>query len=126
MSQRRYDLEDRLLGFAVRVSRAAHRFPRTFMGRHVATQLVRAASSPAANYAESQAAESRRDFVHKLRVCLKELRETLTWLKFARRGGLCDADGFAPLAAECDELLAILSTCVKTATSKTRRPNLGP
>jgi four helix bundle protein len=78
---RRYDLEERLLGFAVQACRIVERLPPTVIGRHVGMQLVRSVTSPPANYAEAQGAESRRDFVHKLH-CLKELRETRAWLKF--------------------------------------------
>ena len=94
----RFDLEDRFIEFAVQVCDLAQRLPSTPVGKHVASQLIRSATSPLANYGEAQGAESRRDFVHKLRVCLKELRETSTWLKFslrmksmrARGGGSCD------------------------------------
>jgi four helix bundle protein len=118
MPRTQYDLEDRLLGFAVLACRAIRRFPPSLVGRHVAAQLVRSATSPAANYAEAVAAESRRDFVHKLRVCLKELRETRTWLKFVRRMGLPAGDEIANASRECEELIAILASSIKTATRR--------
>ena len=89
MSAPRYDLEDRLIAFAVQICVLAERFPATGIGRHVSSQIVRSGTSPFANYGEAQAAESRQDFVHKLRLCLKELRETQAWLKFAERMTLC-------------------------------------
>jgi four helix bundle protein len=116
----RYDLDERLLSFAVRVSGVAAQFPRTIIGRHVAGQLVRAATSPAANYCEAQAAESRRDFVHKLRICLKELRETQFWLRFSERLELGASDGVGGVIGECHELIAILVASIRTAT---RRPS---
>jgi four helix bundle protein len=70
------DIGDRLLNFAVRVGKVVDALPETRMGRHVAGQLVRCGTSPCPNYEEACAAESRADFVHKLRICLKELRET--------------------------------------------------
>jgi four helix bundle protein len=79
-SSRRQDLEDRLIEFAVSVCTIARQLPRDELGSHVARQLIRSSTSPAANYAEAQGAESKRDFVHKMRICLKELRETLVWL----------------------------------------------
>ena len=90
-----YDLEERLLAFAVKVCRLADGFPTSAVGRHARWQLVRSATSPAANYGEVQAAESRRDFVHKLTICLKELRETAVWLTFAGRMDLQSADQIA-------------------------------
>ena len=71
-----YDLEDRLIAFAGEICLLIDRFPTTPVAKHVGTQLMRSATSPFANYGEAQAAESRQDFLHKLKVCLKELRET--------------------------------------------------
>ena len=93
MTRARYDLEDRLIAFAVVIYAACEQLPPTAAGRHVATQLIRSGTSPLANYGEAQAAESRRDFVHKLRICLKELRETSTWLKFIQRAGWHPCEG---------------------------------
>src|SRR6266550_7212978 len=75
------DLEERLLDFAARVGLVVDALPDTRMGRHVAGQLVRCGTSPAPNYAEACAAESRGDFVHKLGIVLKELRESRAWLR---------------------------------------------
>ena len=66
-----------------------------------------------------QSAESRRDFIHKLGICLKELRETRTWLKFMREMDLASVQSLAPVMSECDELLAILATSIKTARANT-------
>ncbi|RLB14252.1 MAG: four helix bundle protein, partial [Deltaproteobacteria bacterium] len=71
---KQFDLEDRLIDFAVRVIRTAESLPKTKVGRHIAGQLVRCGTSPAANYGEAQSAESRSDFIHKIKICLKELR----------------------------------------------------
>jgi four helix bundle protein len=113
----RYDLEDRLINFAAQICLLIDRFPATAIARHVATQMMRSATSPFANYGEAQAAESRQDFVHKLRVCLKELRETQAWLKFIDRMNLCPS-AIEALRRECDELVAIFTTSVRTAASK--------
>ena len=71
-----YDLEDRLLDFAVSIVELTESFPVTRDGNHIAAQLLRCGTSPLSNHGEVEAAESRKDFVHKLRICLKELRET--------------------------------------------------
>ena len=72
------DLEERLINFAVRIGEVADALPETRLGQHLADQIVRSGTSPAPNYSEGCAAESRRDFAHKLSIGLKELRETKT------------------------------------------------
>jgi len=109
------DLEDRLVRFGSTACRLSERFPRTPLAQHVAIQLARSSTSAFANYGEVQSAESRRDFIHKLGICLKELRETRTWLKFVRLQDLTRPELVEPVLSECDELLAILATSVRTA-----------
>ena len=92
--------------------------PNSRVGHHVAGQLLRCATSPFANYGEAQGAESRRDFVHKLRLCLKELRESFAWLRFVERTRLADAEQVAELRLECDQLIAIMVSSIKTASKK--------
>ena len=75
------DIEERLIKFAVRIVKLCDQLPRTQAGRHVAGQLLRSGTAPAAHYAEARGAESTNDFVHKLKICLKELNEARTWLK---------------------------------------------
>src|SRR5258708_12547782 len=72
-------LTDRLVDFAARVGKVVDALPETRLGRHIAGQMVRCGTSPAPNYEEGCAAESRADFVHKLSICLKEIRETHCW-----------------------------------------------
>ena len=93
-----YDLEDRLLDFAVSIVELTESFPVTRAGNHIAAQLLRCGTSPLSNHGEVEAAESRRDFVHKLRICLKELRETKRWLRFATRLKNLDISRIFPLA----------------------------
>lgn len=71
------DIEERLVSFAVRVIKLCDSLPQTRAGSHIAGQLLRSGTSPAANYAEARNAESVNDFIHKLKICLKELNETL-------------------------------------------------
>ena len=75
-----FDLEERLIDFVVRIIRTAESLPKTSTGNHIAGQLIRCGTSPAPNYGEAQSAESRSDFIHKMKVSLKELRETRIWL----------------------------------------------
>ena len=77
---RTFDLEDRLIDYTIRIIRTAESLPKTKVGNHIAGQLIRCGTSPAPNYGEAQSAESRSDFIHKMKVCLKELRETRVWL----------------------------------------------
>ena len=117
----KHDLEDRLLHFGSAACQLSQRLPRTPLGQHVALQLSRSSTSTFANYGEVQSAESRRDFIHKLGICLKELRETRTWLKFIRKMDLSSAESLDPVLRECDELLAILATSIKTARRNGQR-----
>jgi len=117
---RDYDLEDRLIQFAVRVCDLAERLPRNDIGGHVAGQLIRCATAPASNYAEAQSAESRRDFIHKMKVCLKELHESRIWLKFLEAKGLCGNHELVWELRESNELISICVCSVKTATMNDR------
>jgi four helix bundle protein len=117
---RRFDLEDRLIRFGAEVCRLAEQLPETFMGKHIAHQIIRSSTSPVANYGEVQTAESRRDFIHKLRICVKELRETRAWLKLMVRLQLCTEGVSLNAMRECDELIAILATSVRTASANAR------
>ena len=111
-----YDLEDRLIDFAVRIIRLTEALPNTKAGTHVAGQILRCGTSPAPNYGEAQSAESAADFIHKLKIALKELRESLIWLRIISRANLIkSATMLTPLMRENDELIAILYASVKTA-----------
>ena len=115
------DLEDRLINFAVRVLNVTELLPATKAGNHIAGQLVRSGTSPAPNYGEAQSAESRRDFIHKMKICLKELRETLIWLRIIERKPMCEAGRLVDILKECDELIAIFVASVKTAEEKAKQ-----
>ena len=112
----KYDLEDRLLRFAVEATAVAESLPQTRLGNHVVGQLIRCSTSPMANYAEAQSAESHTDFIHKMKITLKELRETRVWLIFLQRKGLCyrKADLDAGLA-EVAQLIAIFVRSLEAA-----------
>ena len=110
-----FDLEERLVHFAVRVMHVVEKLPDTRVGRHIAGQLVDCGTSPAPNYGEAQAAESRDDFVHKVKIALKELRETHVWLRMIRLMELLKPERLDPLLAENDELIRILFASATTA-----------
>jgi four helix bundle protein len=111
-----YDLEERLIDFAVRIIRMAESLPKTRVGNHVAGQLIRCGTSPAPNYGEAQSAESRADFIHKMKVCLKELRETRVWLLMIVRARLIKpVSKLDSLIQENNELISIFVTSTRTA-----------
>src|SRR5208337_1155657 len=111
-----YDLEERLLEYSARIIRLVERLPSTRAGNHVAGQLLRSGTSPLPNHGEAQAAESRADFVHKLKICLKELRESLRWLRLVARVPLVrPASKVEGLLAETEELVRIFSASIRTA-----------
>lgn len=120
MPDDRYDLEDRLIKFGAAVCRACELLPATPVGKHVALQLIRSGTSPAANYGEVQGAESRRDFIHKLGICLKELRETRAWLKFIREMNHCPEESLQIVMREGEALIAIIASSIRTARSNGR------
>ena len=117
--KRIFDLEERLGDFAVIIIRTAESLPKTRAGNHIAGQLIRCGTSPAPNYGEAQSAESRSDFIHKMKVCLKELRETRIWLLMMVKANLIrPAPKLEPLVHENNELISIFVTSVKTARQK--------
>jgi four helix bundle protein len=117
------DIEERLLDFAVRVGRAIDALPDTRPARHIAGQLVRSGTSPAPNYAEGCAAESKRDFIHKLGIVLKELRESSVWIRLIVKSELIPEQRLELLHDECDQLCKIIAKSLVTAKSNQSRPN---
>jgi four helix bundle protein len=115
LSGRRFDLEERLLDYAVRIIRLVDALPSTRAGRHVADQLLRCGTSPLANHGELQAAESRRDFIHKLGICVKEIREARRWLRLVHRVPLLAPPKIDPLLGETEALIKIFSASIRTA-----------
>ena len=109
------DLSDRFEGFAAEVIKAIAKMKRNFAGRHIAGQLIRAATSAGANYEEACGAESRQDFIHKLQIVLKELRESLFWMRVSLRADLVAVEVFGPLLREGNELTNIIAKSVVTA-----------
>ena len=112
------DLSERLLDFGACVVRLCGRLHRSNGGRHIGNQLLRAATSSGANYEEACGAESRADFIHKMQIVLKELRESLYWLRLAHRTGLISDEDLKPLIGEADGLAKIVGKSVVTAKRK--------
>lgn len=119
MKDKTFDLEARLITFAVRIIRATESLPRTPAGSHIRNQLLRSGTSPAPNYGEAQSAESRTDFAHKLKVVLKELRETRVWLLMIQQAGLIHpVTALDALCRESNELIAIFVASLKTTSKR--------
>jgi four helix bundle protein len=107
-----------MLTFAAGVMKLIPKLSRTVAGRYVAGQLMRASASSGANYQEACGAESRADFIHKLQIVVKELRESRYWVRLMGRSGLVSEDELRPLSKEADELTRIIAKSVVTARSK--------
>ena len=115
----KYDLEERLLEYAAAIIRLGEKLPNTRAGNHVAGQLLRCGTSALPNHGEAQAAESAGDFVHKLSICLKELRESLRWLRLIQRVPLLRNEPLlASLLQETDELIRIFVSSIRTARKR--------
>ncbi|MCX6581591.1 MAG: four helix bundle protein [Candidatus Aminicenantes bacterium] len=112
------DIQERLINFAVDIIEITSKLPRTSAGKHIADQLLRSGTSPAPNYAEARGAESTKDFVHKLKIALKELNETSVWLEITRRSNLLHETQLNHLYTECDELRRIIAASFRTAEKK--------
>ena len=111
--QRVVDLQERLIDFAVQMIDVVERLGHIDAGRHIGSQLLRSGTSPASNYGEAQGAESKPDFVHKMSIALKELRETHVWLKIVHRKGI--GGDVQTQVQECNELIAIFVKSITTA-----------
>ena len=111
-----FDLEDRLIVFAVLIIEITESLYNTRAGNHISGQLVRSGTSPALQYGEAQGAESRNDFIYKLIISLKELRESLVSLKIIRRVPLIKKMDLVDKALiECNELISIFVKSIETA-----------
>ena len=109
------ELEERLLVFAVRIGKVVDALPDTRMGRHIAGQPVRCGTSPAPNYGEGCAAESKNDFIHKLGIVFKELRESRIWIRLIIKAKQLPEARIADLHSECEHLCNIIAKSLITA-----------
>lgn len=116
---------DRLLGYGTRIIRLVESLPNTVVGRRVADQQLRSVTSVGANYEEAQGAESKDDFVHKLQIVLKELRESNYWLRLLVKSGKISTAQMIDLFDESNQLRAILSKSVATVKGMAREETQG-
>ena len=115
---KKFNLENRFIDYTIKVSVIVDEIDSSKLGSYIAGQLIRSGSSPALNYGEAQSAESRKDFVHKLKIVLKELKESRICLKIIERKPLIsDINNLAPILKETEELIAIIYKSIETAKS---------
>ena len=111
-----FELETRLISFAARVIDLVEKLPKSLVSKHLGEQLIRSGTSPALNYGEAQSAESREDFIHKMKIGLKELRETMASLRIIQLRNYFPNEKLEPLIKENDELISIFVASTKTAS----------
>lgn len=114
-------LADRLLDFAARVGKVVDALPKRRLANHAANQLVRCGRAPGSHYEEACGAESRSDFIHKLWLALKELRESSYWLRLIERSQLLSQTKLARIIDGCEQLSGIIGKSIATATQNLKR-----
>jgi four helix bundle protein len=112
---KKFDLEDRLIQFSVSIIKLTDKIPGSYSGHHLSNQLTRSGTSPALYYGEAQSAESRNDFIHKMKISLKELRETNINLKIIEKLNWLEQSSLTGTIRECNELIAIFVKCIQTS-----------
>ena len=122
MTKRNFDLENRLIDFAIRISEVVESLPKTKLANQVGNQMIKSGTSPALNYGEAQSAESLNDFIHKMKVILKELRETYICLKIViRKPLITPISKLDDILQETNELISIFVKSIETATKNRAR-----
>jgi len=111
----KYNLSERLISFSAAAIKISERFPKIAAATNIAGQVVRSASAPALHYGEAQASESPKDFIHKMKGALKELRETYNALQIARKMSWLPDEDFAWIIDENNQLISIFFASVRTA-----------
>jgi len=118
---KKFDLQDRLIDYAVRIINVSEQLSNSKTGKHISSQILRSGTSPAPNYGEAQSAESSADFIHKLKVALKELRETEVWLKIiVKSKNIEPTEKLLPLLKETEELISIIFKSIDTAKKNSK------
>ncbi|MGA0560086.1 four helix bundle protein [Larkinella sp. VNQ87] len=120
MSERKFDLEDRLIDFSAVVIAVVEALPTTKASSHLGSQLLRSGTAPALHYGEAQSAESQKDFIHKMKGALKELRESRINLRILDKVNLLNETGQITLT-ECTELIRIFKKSIETAERNLNR-----
>ncbi len=116
---RKFDLDERLIDFAAFIIDIAESLPKNFAGNHIGAQLVRSGISPALNYGEAQSAESRNDFIHKMKIAVKELRETFNCLRIIEKKRGSPQDKLSLILNENNQLISIFVKSIETAKRNT-------
>lgn len=111
------NIQKRLIEFAVQIIKLTGYLPKNQAGRHISGQLLRSGTSPAPNYGEARGAESKKDFVHKLGLVLKELNESFIWLEILKQSQIIHERKLCDLIGECDELAKIISVSIRNANN---------
>ena len=117
------DLQERLIEFAVRILSLADKLPNTPAGKHIRGQIIKSGTSPAPNYSEARNAESGADFIHKLKIVIKELNETLVWLEIIIKSKMMKQNLLSDLIDENEQLCKIISTSIATTKKKRKSVN---
>ena len=115
------DLQDRLIQFAARIIKVSGALPNTIAGRHISGQLLRCGTAPASHHAEARSAESHADFIHKMKIGVKELNETEVWLKVIIASELVPKSRLTDLLDECIQLQKIFNSSIKTARQSAKQ-----
>jgi len=118
-----FNLNERLIDFAVVVLKISEKFPKSLAGNHLAGQIVRSGSAPALQYGEAQGGESPKDFIHKMKVALKELRETYNALRIARKMSWLSDEEFVWVIDENNQLISIFFASIRTAQNNSNDEN---
>ena len=116
-----FDLSERLVIFAASIIELAEKLPSSFSGRHIAGQIIRSGTAPALHHGEAQGGESRKDFIHKMRIALKELRETYNALRIIQKVNWLNTEAVAVLLDENDQLICIFVKSIQTAISNSEK-----
>ena len=122
MKARQYNLQNRLIEFSISIIEVSEKLPKNYVGQHFSKQLIRSGTSPAFQQAEAQSAESSKDFIHKLKIGIKELRETKVNLEIINRKFLPSEVKVQNTLKECDELVAIFYSSIRTAKTNSIKP----
>ncbi len=112
------DIQERLINFSVGIINLCEKLPDNHTGKHLSNQLLRCGTSPAHNYGEARGGESKRDFLHKLGIVLKELNETQISLEIIKRSKIISNEIIGPIAEECIQLSKIINSSITTAKGK--------
>lgn len=109
------DLQDRLISYAARIIKVCNSLPKTMAGRHISGQLLRSGTAPAAHYGEARGAESASDFIHNLKIAVKELNESEVWLRIIKDSNMLTGAQLDQLLDESNQLQRIISASIGTA-----------